>query len=152
MNAVSDYLGWLETWEIPEQLRDPENRYGLVSYQNQEVLDSLTELSNETQLLELIIGLLVGKIALLHPAFFTARRAHPNEPLRLHSLQYLHALTIADYSSLAIDGGYAVAKNSFGSSNISIFAFFASSAASSHCGEDNGETEKNEDNRKARRS
>jgi hypothetical protein len=55
MNAVSDYVGWLETWEIPGELHDPDNRYGLISYHNQEVLDALTELSNETQLRELIM-------------------------------------------------------------------------------------------------
>lgn len=55
MNAVSDYVGWLETWKIPAKLHDPDNRYGLISYHNQEVLDSLTELSHENQLLELIM-------------------------------------------------------------------------------------------------
>jgi len=55
MNAVTDYVGWLETWEIPGELHDPDNRYGLISYHNQEVLDALTELSNETQLRELIM-------------------------------------------------------------------------------------------------
>ena len=55
LSAVSDYLGWLETWEIPDWLKDPENRYGVKSYHNQDVLDSLAELSNETQLVHLII-------------------------------------------------------------------------------------------------
>ena len=55
MNAVSDYLGWLENWKIPEWLQDPENRYGIKSYHNQDVLDSLAELSNETQLVQLML-------------------------------------------------------------------------------------------------
>ena len=54
MNAVSDYIGALETWEIPADLKDPDNRYGLISYQNPDVLASLTELSNENQLVGLI--------------------------------------------------------------------------------------------------
>ena len=54
LNAVGDYLGWLENWKIPEWLSDPENRYGIKSYHNQDVLDSLAELSNETQLVQLI--------------------------------------------------------------------------------------------------
>jgi hypothetical protein len=55
MNSVSDYIGALETWEIPAHLKDPDNRYGIASYHNPEVLASLTELSNENQLLGVIM-------------------------------------------------------------------------------------------------
>jgi hypothetical protein len=57
VNAVSDYLGWLEEWKIPDELLDdPDNnlRYGIKSYANQDVLDTLSELSNEIQVKALL--------------------------------------------------------------------------------------------------
>jgi hypothetical protein len=52
MSHVSDYVGWLETWEIPEHLRH--DRYGVVSYHNEEVLSDLVELGDEVRLMEII--------------------------------------------------------------------------------------------------
>src|SRR5437763_15047058 len=97
-----------------------------------------------SQLLELIVSLLVGKVAVLHPAFFPAGRTHPHKPFILHPLQHLHAFAIADRSSLAIDGGHAVAQYSFRGSNIGILAFIASSAASAQGGASCGKTEKHD--------
>src|SRR5215472_12160632 len=50
--ALPDYLGWLESWEIPVSIRD--SRYGVKSYHNQEILGMLDELGSEVQLLHLI--------------------------------------------------------------------------------------------------
>src|SRR5437016_7073065 len=102
-----------------------------------------------SQLLELIVSLLVGEVAVLHPAFFPAGRTHPHKPLILHPLQHLYTFAITDYASLAIDGGHAVAQDSFRGSNIGILAFIASSAASAQGGESCGKTEKHEDNNQA---
>ena len=52
--AVPDYLNWLETWEIPAEVKDLDGRYGVVSFHNREVITNLRELGNETQMLQFL--------------------------------------------------------------------------------------------------
>jgi len=52
--AVSDYLGWLDTWEIPEEIKDPGGRYGVVSFHHSEVVGKLHELGAETHMIEFL--------------------------------------------------------------------------------------------------
>lgn len=52
MAGVSDYLGQLEAWSIPDELRD--ERYGLKAYQHPDIVKGAQALSPETQLLDLL--------------------------------------------------------------------------------------------------
>lgn len=50
--AIPDYLGWLENWEIPAEIK--ESRYGVASYHNPEVKAGLAELGLEFELVQLV--------------------------------------------------------------------------------------------------
>jgi hypothetical protein len=69
-------------------------------------------------LLEAVENILRGEIALLHPAFFIARVANPDEAAVLGSLQYVHSLAVADSAGLVVNRGHTVAQRSLGDGDI----------------------------------
>ncbi len=68
------------------------------------------------KLLQKIIGALIDQVALLDPAFETARGAHAGEALLV--LQYLHTLAILHVAHAVEDSGYLIAQRRLRRGNV----------------------------------
>lgn len=61
VNGVSDYLGWLETWQLPIELRNKKfgfERWGFSCYQHPAIMASLKELTPEERVKQMVDAVL----------------------------------------------------------------------------------------------